>query len=269
MEIFKKINIVPTCRKETIERKEKMENKIKIEQEIVKERLSNSNHLFKNFHQKKQESLNNEAHQTPESQPQQSQNPNQNTEEATPSQTPAETPNENPNQTPNENLDSQQNLIFSQPTQYPKLTNVVENRKDIRNLKALAFGRSGQLSLLLTYIYQFYTLEGSKAVKQTIKEAAKLAMQHYEILNETIVDFGGATTLTDGQGNVWTGRNVNTTKDLKRILLDNIAAEQASIKQYLNAVRESSNLSLAERLLKMIEEKQNLIQKLQTDYENI
>ena len=94
-------------------------------------------------------------------------------------------------------------------------------------------------------------------------------MTHYEILNEAVVAFGGDPTPTDGQGNVWTGRNVNQEKDSRKILLDNIALEQCLIKQYLAAERESSNLSLAELYLKIIEEKQKNIELFQQVYNSL
>lgn len=253
MEIFKKIGITPTCRKETIERQEKLGDKIILEQKILRRKIVEAERSLK-----KQQDENSEVPQDQEP-----------TEEipSNDGQIP-EAPEEGSEQLPSE-LETR-DLIFSDNVSYPSLRNVTPNKRDVRNLKALAFGRGGELSTVLTYIYQFYILpESEQSLKAALKQAARTEMTHYEILNEAAVAFGGDPTATDGQGNVWTGRNVNQEKDPRKILLDNIALEQGLTKQYLAAAREASNLSLAELYLKIIEEKQKNIELFQQVYNSL
>lgn len=275
MEIFKKIGITPTCRKETIERQEKLGDKIILEQKILRRKIVEAERSLK-----KQQDENSEVAQDQEPTEEIPSNDGQTSPPQNPETEPTpqngqtdegqvtEAPEEGSEQLPSE-LETR-DLIFSDNVSYPSLRNVTPNKRDVRNLKALAFGRGGELSTVLTYIYQFYILpESEQSLKAALKQAARTEMTHYEILNEAVVAFGGAPTPTDGQGNVWTGRNVNQEKNPRKSLLDNIALEQGLIKQYLAAAREASNLSLAELYLKIIEEKQKNIELFQQVYNSL
>ena len=258
MEIFKKIGTTPTCRKETIERKEKLGNRVNLEQKILERKIKEAKNGLRNPQSEKPCQTLEEDTGDP-----QAENPVQQPETREEGQAP-----ESGNKETSEV--ETKDLIFSSNVSYPSLSNVTPNKGDVRNLKALAFGRGGELSTILTYIYQFYTLPNSeKNLKAALKEALGNEMTHYEILNDAIVSFGGNPTLTDGQGNVWTGRNVNQENNPKKILLDNISLEQGLIKQYLAAAREASNLSLAELFLKIIEEKQKDIELFQQIYNSL
>ncbi len=275
MEIFKKIGITPTCRKETIERQEKLGDKIILEQKILRRKIVEAERSLK-----KQQDKNSEVAQDQEPTEEVPSNDGQ----TSPPQSPETEPTPQNGQTDegqvpealeegSEQLPSEletRDLIFSDNVSYPSLRNVTPNKRDVRNLKALALGRGGELSTVLTYVYQFYILpESEQSLKAALKQAARTEMTHYEILNEAVVAFGGDPTPTDGQGNVWTGRNVNQEKNPRKILLDNIALEQGLIKQYLAAAREASNLSLAELYLKIIEEKQKNIELFQQVYNSL
>ena len=257
MEIFKKIGSIPTCRKETIERQEKLGNSVNLEQKILERKIKEAKKELRNPQSEKPCQTLEDAGDP------QAENPVQQPETREEGQAPE------PGNKETSEVETK-DLIFSSNVSYPSLSNVTPNKGDVRNLKALAFGRGGELSTILTYIYQFYTLPNSeKNLKAALKETLGNEMTHYEILNDAIVSFGGSPTLTDGQGNVWTGRNVNQENNPKKILLDNISLEQGLIKQYLAAAREASNLSLAELFLKIIEEKQKNIELFQQIYNSL
>lgn len=231
MEIFKKFGVTPTCIKENLERKQKIAEKIKIEQDYIKrevervQRKQNNNAIKRFENLEENEKADNSI-------------------------------NEN-NKTNNSNENSLQQIKTSVDKPYPQLKDVTPNRKDVKVLKGLAFGRNGELSAILTYLYQHYVLSNDyKDIKDILEKISITEMTHYELLSDAIVAFGGDPTLTDGMGNVWTGRNVSQITDVKQILINNIESEQEAVKQYLMATKTTGNLSLAELYLRIIEDEQ-------------
>ena len=127
-------------------------------------------------------------------------------------------------------------------------------------LKRLAAGRCGEFTAVNTYFYQYLVLKNLyPEIAEALRQISIVEMMHYEMLSEAIVDFGGDPTLTDGQGNVWTGRNVNRERDVRRILQDNIRAEENGIRRLELAASRVSNISLSELLLRIVEDEKNHI----------
>lgn len=162
---------------------------------------------------------------------------------------------ENVEPTPIQNDTQLSDQIFAASGPYPNLTNISPNRKDVKLLKSLAFGNESELSAILTYIYQNVVLNPELGImKEILEQIAIVEMHHYDLLSNAIVAFGGDPTLTDGNGNVWTGRNILTIINPKQMLLKDIAREQDAIRAYTRAARETNNLSLAQLFLRIIED---------------
>ena len=232
MDVFKKIKLVPTCLKENLEKQKRLNESIEFEKKIIKNKLEKANNL-KNYN-KNDFALSGENNQNQDS---------------------AKNDNENLNPINNQNPNSN-----STKKTYPELVNVIQNNKDVKTLKGLAYGPEGELTAILTYLYQHYILDSNyEEIKNALEEISTAEMKHYELLSEAIVEFGGNPTLTDGMGNVWTGRNISKESNVEQILKDNIKAEQNAIKQYLFAAKTTSNISLAELYLRIIEDEQQHI----------
>lgn len=145
--------------------------------------------------------------------------------------------------------------IYKAPEQYPKIVNAMPNRADVKQLKMLATGRNGELTAVLTYLYQHYIFkEDYPDITEELEQISIIEMDHYGLLSDAIVEFGGDPNLTNGQGDIWTGRNVNTEKNIKRAILDNIKAEEDAIIDYTRAAKETSNESLAALYLRIAED---------------
>lgn len=225
MEIFKTYNsrLTPTCVKETLERAR--------------------GNLAKNFQDKKNNQLseknysNNVSGRISDNQADNSGVPPQNNDNM-PIQ-PVDTP----------ILDE---FVFSSKEPYLELRNVAPSVADVKRLKSLATGRDGELTMILTYLYQHYILENEyPLISKTLEEIALVEMEHYERLSGAIVDFGGNPNLTDGQGNIWTGRNISTVKNVKKVLENNLKGERNAVKEYTHAARETNNRSLSDLYLRM------------------
>lgn len=144
---------------------------------------------------------------------------------------------------------------YKSPAPYPKIIDAIPNRADVKRLKMLVTGSDSELTAILTYLYQHYILaENYMEVSDALEKISQVEMEHYELLSEAIVDFGGDPNLTNGLGDVWTVRNVNTEKNVRRILQDNIRGEESAIIDYTRAAKETSNESLVQLYLRIAED---------------
>lgn len=274
MEIYKKIT--PTCVKENLERKEKLLQRKEAQKKFNLEELNQnlSNQSENNAEQRNNEEAPQNAPNLNES-PSPNETPNldidgnegQNSTnneagnlnpnyDQNPSQNNEQEPNQNGEGQPNQN--ETQNSIFESNDPYPEITAGLRNQKDIRTLKALTFGRDGELTAILTYIFQHTVLPNDLGtLKEILRQIAIVEMKHYEVLSEAVVKLGGTPTLTDGRGNVWTGRNVSSITNPKRILEANAKREREAIATYNRAARETENESLS-LLYKRIAEDEKL-----------
>lgn len=274
MEIYKKIT--PTCVKENLERKEKLLQRKEAQKNFnLEEQIQNlPNQSENNAEQRNNEETTPNAPNLNES-PSPNETPNldidgnegQNSTnneagnlnpnyDQNPSQINEQEPNQNGEGQPNQN--ETQNSIFESNDPYPEITAGLRNQKDIRTLKALTFGRDGELTAILTYIFQHTVLPNDLGtLKEILRQIAIVEMKHYEALSEAVVKLGGTPTLTDGRGNVWTGRNVSSITNPKRILEANAKGEREAIAAYNRAARETENESLS-LLYKRIAEDEKL-----------
>ncbi|MDD4111267.1 MAG: ferritin family protein [Clostridia bacterium] len=144
---------------------------------------------------------------------------------------------------------------YRAPEPYPKIVNAMPNRTDVKQLKMLATGRNGELTAILTYLYQYYIFnEDYPEIANSLEQISIIEMKHYELISKAIVEFGGDPNLTNGQGDIWTGRNVDTEKNIKRALLNNIKGEEDAIMDYTRAAKETTNQSLAALYLRIAED---------------
>lgn len=161
---------------------------------------------------------------------------------------------------PEERESNNSRRIDLQPTfesnrPYPTLTNVMPNRADVRQLKMLTSGRNGALTDFLTLYYQSFILKDNYTdIARQLGDIGNVGLKHYKLLSEAIVDFGGNPNLSNGQGDMWTGRNISTEKDIKRILRDNIRMKERNITTYKRAAGETQNTSLASLYLRLAED---------------
>lgn len=145
--------------------------------------------------------------------------------------------------------------IYKSAAPYPELVDIIPSRSNIKQLKMLATGKMGELTAILTYLYQEYILfEDYTKISKELEQIAIVEMKHYELISNAIVEFGGDPNLTNGMGDIWTGRNISTEKNAKKILIDNIRLEEGAIRDYQKAAKETNNESLARLYLRIVED---------------
>lgn len=268
MEIYKKIT--PTCVKENLERKEKLVQR-REEQKKVSLGEENQKQVNNTMEENVENGANNKVPNSQDSSKEENLD-----KVATPNETPNLGNNNNEGQNPtnnetgnlipnndqnlNQNNDQElnqngegqlnqnetQGSIFESSDPYPEIVPLLRNQRDIRTLKGFAYGRNGELSAILTYIFQNVVLpDDLGTLKEILRQIAIVEMKHYEELSKAVVKLGGIPTLTDGRGNVWTGRNVSSITNPKRILEENAKGEREAIAEYSRAARETENESLS------------------------
>lgn len=164
----------------------------------------------------------------------------------------------------NKIIETPTNFLFESTAPYPEITGVEPSLFEVRQLKLLASSRKSEFSALNTYLYQYFILRKSfPQVADTLLKISTVEMEHYERLSNAIVDFGGNPNLTDGRGNVWTGRNVSQIRNVRDILVFNINAEKEAVKAYEDASNRTRNQSLKELYLRIAEDEKLHIKALE------
>ena len=145
-------------------------------------------------------------------------------------------------------------------TPYPEITSAFPSLFEVKQLKWLNYGRNGELTAINTYLYQYFVLKNDfPEIANILREISVIEMEHFERLGDAIVLFGGNPNLTDGRGNVWTGRNITVLRNPREILLANIRAEERAICEYQQAAARTQNQSLRELFERIIQDEQNHI----------
>ena len=151
-------------------------------------------------------------------------------------------------------------FIFASTEPYPEITNAYPSMYEVKLIKWQTASRDSEMSAVTTYMYQSYILQDEyPAVADALKQIAIVEMTHLDLLSEAIVDFGGNPNLTDGRGNVWTGRNVLQLRNPREILLADIRAEEKAIRDYQIAASKTCNASLAALFERIIIDEQDHI----------
>ena len=131
---------------------------------------------------------------------------------------------------------------------YPQIVGAEPSMYEVKLIKWLASSpRDSEFTAINNYLYQYFILKDTyPEVANRLREISQDEMEHYELLSEAIVDFGGNPNLTDGRGNVWTGRSVATIRNVRDILIFDIAGEEKAIKTYECYAQKTRNQSLAD-----------------------
>ena len=144
--------------------------------------------------------------------------------------------------------------------EYPEITDIIPSLFEVKQLKFLNYSRNGELTAINTYLYQFFVLQNDyPEIATALREISVVEMEHFEKLGEAIVEFGGNPNLTDGRGNVWTGRNVLQLRNPRDILIANIRAEERAICEYQRSAARTQNESLRALFERIIEDEKNHI----------
>lgn len=136
---------------------------------------------------------------------------------------------------------------FASELPYPEIE-VEQNIADSKLLMPNYGGTGGELTAILTYVFQSYVSPKYPEISNVISHIARVEMHHHELLGTTIYKLGGYPVM--GARTYWNGSFVNYTLDPKKYLQQNIVAEEAAILNY-----ERTILNLSTESVKMLLER--------------
>lgn len=139
--------------------------------------------------------------------------------------------------------------------EYRKLENVIPNKKIVGLLSNLRAGRDSELTGMNTYLFQQYITDYI-AIKDILKDIAEDEMEHFNLLSNAIVLYGGTPYVANGNGNLWNGGYVNYEQNTEQFLRDDIRDEEKGIKDYTYAISQIDNESVKEMIRGIIEDEQ-------------
>lgn len=143
---------------------------------------------------------------------------------------------------------------------YPEIYIKQKDQRYLKMLLDLYAGRNGEFTSGCQYTYQSCVLAGGYFdVKEALEDIARTEMRHFFMLGNMIAQLGGDPRYWSFQENrykMWDGNQVRYTKSIKKMLLENIEAEMAGIRNLKAAIDaiEDDDISYILQRIKMDEE---------------
>ena len=144
---------------------------------------------------------------------------------------------------------------------YPEIVDAKEDMNTVAILKNLANSRVGEMTAVLTYIYQSVIADKTKEkIAGIFEEIGIVEMLHLDMLMHAITMFGGVPKYEDSQGNFFNTANLNYSMKLKDMLDNNIKSEQVAIENYRMAISRVKNQCLRDLFERIVEDEQRHIE---------
>lgn len=139
---------------------------------------------------------------------------------------------------------------------YPPIAVEEPNRSYINLLKGDFAAPKSELSSVLQYLYQGWMLKKNfPEISQDMHGIAVVEMHHLDIWGQVIPLLGGTSDYScyqRGRTLIWNGTDVFTCKNVRHMLLDNLAREKAAVAQYrqqASSIRDACIVALIERII--------------------
>ena len=117
-------------------------------------------------------------------------------------------------------------------------------------------GKVSETTAIMLYMYQHYTLYFLYPETADIIEGIALTeMAHHELLGKAIVKLGG-DPIIGADYRFWNGSYVNYTRELKKILVVDIEAEEQAIFNYKRTIENLESDNIKEMIKCIISEEQ-------------
>lgn len=140
---------------------------------------------------------------------------------------------------------------------YPQIENATDDAQAVAVLKDLANGRDGELTGILTYIFQSTIADKTNAdIGEIFEEIAIVEMHHLGLLMHAICSFGGTPKYETSNGAPFNVGGVNYAPKLKDMLEADIREEQTAIANYTQAIKMVKNESLKDLFARIILDEQ-------------
>lgn len=152
---------------------------------------------------------------------------------------------------------------------YPEVVVTCKNISDAKLLMNDYAGRESETSALMQYMYQYYIVDQFEHdIAHVLEGIAITEMRHHEMLGKTIVKLGGDPKIS-GLGPFWNGSFLYYTRQLKQMLIKDIADEETAIRNYTKTAMCLSNKSVVDLIYRIILDEEIHIKTLKSILEYI
>lgn len=128
---------------------------------------------------------------------------------------------------------------------YPKVANLVENKKYANMLYDDFSGQLGEFSAISQYIYEHINSQQDENVSRILRSIAIMEMKHLDIIGDIIKRLGKDPIFVDSKGIAWSSNNIKYNfKDVEEMIKFNIYTEEVAIQGYRKAYLYTNNRSL-------------------------
>lgn len=143
---------------------------------------------------------------------------------------------------------------------YPKLRNIGKNSQYATMLYEDFGGKCGEVTAIMTYIYQHLIIQDID-IAQIMKKIAVVEMHHLDLIGSLIKMLGKDPKYMDNNYMYWNADTIDyEKKDIRSLMKMNIQSEQEAIANYLKAKRYTRNQSVRNLLDRIILDEQSHIQ---------
>lgn len=143
---------------------------------------------------------------------------------------------------------------------YPEIYIKQKDQRYLKMLLDLSTGKDGEFTAGCQYIYQNSILGREHYdIREALDDIARTEMRHFYMLANMIAQLGGDPrywSFQDNRYKMWDGNQVRYTKSIKKMLLENIEAEMAGIRNLKAAMDaiEDDDISYVLQRIKMDED---------------
>ena len=105
--------------------------------------------------------------------------------------------------------------------------------------------QSSELTAITTYIYQNWIfLQKYSSLAETIEKIAKVEMHHLQMLGTLVTLLGGDPKFAEDTCQCWTGNAPDYTQNIRDAMKDNVEAEEAAARFYLETASKIQDQSV-------------------------
>ena len=135
---------------------------------------------------------------------------------------------------------------------YPDVKITMKNVSDAKLLMNDYAGKESEVTAIMQYSYQtFFIRQFDPEISKIIEEIAEVEMHHMDMLGVTIVKLGGDPIIS-GLGPFWNGSYVDYSKQIKKMLMADIAGEETAIRNYMKTAMVLTDKSVVDLIYRII-----------------
>ncbi len=155
---------------------------------------------------------------------------------------------------------------------YPDLSMLEPDVNSAHIIAPCYAGQRGEITAILQYIYHSFFTEDNERVLKVMKGIALCEMEHLDILGKTLKKLGSDpifTNLPPYRFNAYSTCALSYSKDIHKLLLDDITAETATVYEYEKMLSRLNNEKVGAIISRIILDERLHVNVLKAELENL